>query len=341
MVHEDPEIEEMFVQEEQKRRIRKEMMKKKTIGERIKGYQKPLYNYKKVSREFKNKTADETVNETGQNTGHYIDIRKIDNLAVVDIDINKAVDEERKERIRQSILLRLPENVGLVQTGNGGLHIYCDRDEYPLKTDSQTKVFKCSDFEIDVFACVNGNRRFLVQADTEIIKYTEEESKNATKYIPEKLTKKAEEESDLTSRYDDSAINQFIEQAETRIRERVKGDSKVIKKYIDLNNYLDKSNLSSLEDILNIFGIDIRYDSSNDDTNKHLTTDGINLMSKEFAEVLVCGFTNVSIHNYCHFSIDKELSLFPLFCAVNSLINIESVQDEDIDAYYQEIKNNN
>ncbi|KAH7820931.1 putative Poxvirus D5 protein [Monocercomonoides exilis] len=325
-----------MVKEAEKRK----QLKATPLGKRIQRFTKTTFNYKKEPHSFRHKSTGEIVNETGKETGKVIDISKIENLAVVDIDINKTVDDERKEKIRQSILLRLPEDVGLVQTASGGLHIYCDRDDYPLKTDSQTKAYKCSDYDIDVFACVHGNTRYVTQANTEVVKFeSEEDKKAATTYENIKAKQLHEELTDIDPRctVKDSC---YISLAGSKEYPNVKNNRKVLH-YIDLNNYLSKTNLASLETVLDIFGIDLKYHVSSYDTNIHLTADGISSMPKEFAELLVCGLTDVTIHNYCHHSIDKELSLFPLFNAINSLINIESVDEEDINAYYDEVKSNN
>jgi acyl-ACP thioesterase len=56
----------------------------------------------------------------------------------------------------------LPPNVGLVKTAHGGLHVYLDRNGYPLKSNSLIKIIQTENFDIDIFSHVNTSKRVLV-----------------------------------------------------------------------------------------------------------------------------------------------------------------------------------
>ncbi|KAH7831015.1 uncharacterized protein MONOS_6891 [Monocercomonoides exilis] len=113
-----------------------------TLGERMKDHVVDLFDCKKYSDK-----------KQGQrHTGTAVDISKCEDLCVVDVDINKSLQAEQTKTVRNSILEKLPRNVGLVQTAHGGLHIYCELLGYPLKCSSQTKVFTSPEFDIDIFA---------------------------------------------------------------------------------------------------------------------------------------------------------------------------------------------
>ncbi|KAA6360254.1 MAG: hypothetical protein EZS28_044219, partial [Streblomastix strix] len=98
-------------------------------------------------------------------TGKAIDISKCPYLAVVDIDIDKKLDEQQRKLIRDELLQQLNSNkslkVGLVQTAHGGIHIYCSMSDYKLRQNSMTGIIKSLEsnplnkrYGVDVFACV-------------------------------------------------------------------------------------------------------------------------------------------------------------------------------------------
>lgn len=61
-------------------------------------------------------------------TGKALLLNKIPNLSVIDVDINKDLDELDKERIRKAIFKKLDISDVVVKTGSGGLHIYGNSD---------------------------------------------------------------------------------------------------------------------------------------------------------------------------------------------------------------------
>eukprot|EP00770_Monocercomonoides_exilis_P012183 MONOS_12125.1-p1 / transcript=MONOS_12125.1 / gene=MONOS_12125 / organism=Monocercomonoides_exilis_PA203 / gene_product=Poxvirus D5 protein / transcript_product=Poxvirus D5 protein / location=Mono_scaffold00649:158-2433(-) / protein_length=758 / sequence_SO=supercontig / SO=protein_coding / is_pseudo=false len=255
-----------------------------TVGERMKDHIIDLFDYKKYSDK-----------KQGQrHTGTAVDISKCEDLCVVDVDINKSLQPEQTKTIRNSILDKLPRNIGLVQTAHGGLHIYCELCGYPLKCSSQTKVFTSPENDIDIFAGFgDGKQRLVVQADSS---YRE-----------------------------------------------MKDGKRIITKYISLNNHRELTDLSSLESVLDVFGIDLKTENTSAtiaaEPYNLLTQDGVVDMSPTVALALIDGLKDVEIHNDTgSLSLDSELTLLPLFAALNSLVNINGFDNQLIDFLYNQIK---
>lgn len=256
-----------------------------SVYDRIENEFVNLYNYKKYP------VPDE---RSTKKTGRAFDISKVVNLAVVDVDITKSLPEDQKQIIRDSIIEKVPKNVGIVQTGNGGLHIYCNRDDYPLKKDSQTAVFKCDEYAIDVFACVHGKQRWIVYTGSTI--------------RPEKGG---------------------------------------FSTYKDLNDCAYKTDLCSLEEVLDSFGIDLKPKEiekedwvgiavQNESKPIILTPTEKSKMTKEHAELVVNGLTDIEIHNDTGSrKIDECVTLLPLFSALNGLINVEGIDSDEIESWYK------
>ena len=85
--------------------------------------------------EAENKTLNESVGENTVDltnyekhnggrgtriTGKALLGNKITNLSVIDIDINKSFDEEKKEKIRKNVLQNLSDDDVIVKTASGG-----------------------------------------------------------------------------------------------------------------------------------------------------------------------------------------------------------------------------
>ncbi|KAH7831344.1 putative Poxvirus D5 protein [Monocercomonoides exilis] len=231
-----------------------------TLGERMKDHLVNLFDYKKYSDK-----------KQGQrHTGTAVDIRKCEDFCVVDVDINKSLQTEQTKTIRNSILEKLPRNVGLAQTAHGGLHIYCE-----------------------LCGIGDGKQRLVVQADSSF--------------------------------------------------REMKDGKRIITKYIPLNNYRQLTDLSSLESVLDVFGIDLKTENTSAtiaaEPHNLLTQDGVVDMSPTVALALVDGLKDVEIHNDTgSLSFDSELTLLPLFAALNSLFNINGFDNQSIDFLYNQIR---
>ncbi|KAH7830961.1 uncharacterized protein MONOS_14599 [Monocercomonoides exilis] len=123
----------------------------------------------------------------------------------------------------------------------------------------------------------------------------------------------------------------------------MKAGKRIITKYIPLNNYRELRDLSSLESVLDIFGIDLKTENTSAimaaEPHNLLTQDGIVDISSTVALVLVDGLKDVEIHNDTgSLSLDSELSLFQLFAALISLVNIDGFDNESIDFLFYQIR---
>ena len=87
---------------------------------------------------------------------------KILNLSVIDIDINKEIDEEERERVRKQILRNLSEKDIVVSTASGGLHIYANTDEFYVNSNRMIKCYTSERFDIDLMNCYDENSRSLI-----------------------------------------------------------------------------------------------------------------------------------------------------------------------------------
>ena len=95
----------------------------KTLNERIGTRKIDLTNYEKHNA------------SKGRKTGEALLTNMISNLCIVDIDINKSYDDERKEKIRSELLEELDINDVVVKTASGGLHIYCNQEWFSLTSN--------------------------------------------------------------------------------------------------------------------------------------------------------------------------------------------------------------
>ncbi|KAA6375575.1 MAG: hypothetical protein EZS28_028897 [Streblomastix strix] len=142
---------------------------KQTIQDRI--VREPLYNHEKVDKRpdyCKKETCELTDEEKisveaykqkhqyQERTGFVTNIAKCPFLAVVDIDIDKKLEDSAKKQIREEIVKKIQDsnlNVGLVQTAHGGVHIYCNTGRIHLNNNSMVKVISTEKYDVDVFAC--------------------------------------------------------------------------------------------------------------------------------------------------------------------------------------------
>ena len=117
----------------------------------------------------------------GRKTGFALLLNKISNLAVIDIDINKTYNEEMKEDVRNHVLSLLSDDDVIVQTGSGGLHIYCNIDLFPFTSNRMIKCFTSTDFDVDLMGAKDKDKRSLIvlpdsrvrqNAKTPITKYS-------------------------------------------------------------------------------------------------------------------------------------------------------------------------
>ena len=122
----------------------------RTLNERIGKHKIDLTNYEKHNA------------SKGRKTGEALLTNMISNLCIVDIDINKSYDDERKEKIRSELLDELDINDVVVKTASGGLHIYCNQEWFSLTSNRMIKCYTSEDFDIDIFGCYDPTKKSFV-----------------------------------------------------------------------------------------------------------------------------------------------------------------------------------
>lgn len=133
-----------------------------TFNERTRNSIVDLYNYQK----------HDGGSGRGRQTGWAYELNKCENLMVVDVDIDKSLEEDKKQTIRTTLLKKLPDDACVVQTPSGGLHIYCNVDGFPVTSNRMVKCYKCEDFDIDLLSGVDPDKRSLVVAPGSSVRAT-------------------------------------------------------------------------------------------------------------------------------------------------------------------------
>ena len=114
------------------------------------------YNYEKHGTKFGNSCMDEfDYNQTGMS----LCVNQCPDLAIIDFDINKSYDDDKRKQVRDEIISKLSDNDVVVKSGSGGLHIYVNHDIDDLYKNAYIKCYACDDYEIDYIACVNDEKR--------------------------------------------------------------------------------------------------------------------------------------------------------------------------------------
>ena len=87
---------------------------------------------------------------SGKPTGSCMHLEMVEELAVVDIDIKKDLDEEIKEAIRNELLEKLKPFGVIVQTAHGGLHVYCNQGDFYQPVNREYGCYQSEHFDIDL-----------------------------------------------------------------------------------------------------------------------------------------------------------------------------------------------
>ncbi|KAA6398560.1 MAG: hypothetical protein EZS28_005908 [Streblomastix strix] len=262
----------------------------KTIIERVKNAVINKVNYTKIGQ------YDGKKNQ--QITGKLIDssLMDEDNLCVVDIDIHKDKSIKEIDQLGQNIIDSLPQNVGLVKTAHGGLHIYCNRNFYLLPSNCNVKVAVTDSFDIDVFA--------------KMIKYRIENGQETKERVQNRVVT-----------------------PNTSIRE-TKSNQRVTLKYEAVNDWENASHLASLREIFDKWNIDIEMSYKDYAQQQHYRIYGVQInddgaieqINDELAQACVDGLKNLEIHNYLQ-PINMKGSLLSIFCGLYGITN-ESIRTE-------------
>ena len=233
----------------------------KTLKERIEINTIDLYNYNK----------HDGCKSKGRSTGTALLVNKVTNLSIIDIDINKSLDDEQKDKIRNNILSKLSDDDVIVKTASGGLRIYCNTNDFYINNNRLIKCYRSDEYDIDLFSCYDESKRSLVVM--------------------------------AGSKYRDSSHKTPI----TKYEYIRNDDNSIITRCInDVLNDLDvKLTISQPTEIQQLM------DLSNDDN-----------ITIEFANILIHGLDGIEVHNDGgNMPLTKEVTLFTLFQAINSLPN--------------------
>jgi hypothetical protein len=96
-------------------------------------------------------------------TGVSVLTNEVPFLVILDFDINKKLDLVQKEAIYDR-LFRTFKGRGsrIVKTCHGGLHVYCNQGDFELAENREVKVYRCADYDMDMFGCVNPAKKSTV-----------------------------------------------------------------------------------------------------------------------------------------------------------------------------------
>ena len=208
----------------------------------------------------------------------------IANLRVFDIDINKTLDDKEKQQIRENVIHKLSDDDIIVKTGSGGLHVYANIDEYPIKHNSYIKCFTSVDFDIDLFSSVELKQSLVVLPESKVIN------------------------NNVITTYE------FVQGSSVVCR-----NIQDIANDLGIELKLTKSTTSNNQLIVNEKRNVHEYDKDVVN-NETITFEEHSSANYGFEQLLVNGLVNLDIHNdtACH-QIKDEITLMPSFCAINSL----------------------
>lgn len=225
--------------------------------------------------------------------------------AIIDIDINHDLSDERKGEIRglfQSVIDQ--SAVKVVQTGSGGYHFYTQWDQsFEPTKDSYTKVYKHgSEFDVDLFvpfAQQNKNSRCILLPGTK--------AKNKEGKVGQYELIKDCDDDELISFTDFKEVLQKEVGIELNIEHKAKEENHVKHSSDEVDD--PDENYPDFEQIQN------------------------HTMTKEMFDILVKGFDEcIVIHNDGGQKLGEEVAILHVVTALNACINSEISRDDVEDA---------
>ncbi|WP_334089831.1 DNA polymerase, partial [Helicobacter typhlonius] len=113
------------------------------------------YNYQKHGTKLGNEVTDKFLyNQTGM----VLKVNEVYKFAVIDVDINKSLSRNERNTIRRTLIDKLSNDDILVESGSGGLHIYCHNDIDNLRKNANIACYKTTNFAIDYITSVNPSK---------------------------------------------------------------------------------------------------------------------------------------------------------------------------------------
>ncbi|KAA6365959.1 MAG: hypothetical protein EZS28_038514, partial [Streblomastix strix] len=318
---------------------------KQTLQQRTANAISKLYNYQKFNKGYVQEIE----------TGKAIDISKCPYLAVVDIDVDKKLDEQQRKVIRDDILQQLNSTkslkVGLVQTAHGGIHIYCDMGKNKLRQNSMSDIIKSQEsnplnkrYGVDVFACVTP--------------YNEEIQAKTLRWVVLPESRVKDKDSDVELQYTDlnhmwnisklSDISKVFKALNFDMNLILDIDkpkeTKINKQVIPLQAQLvvqeSSQQITNDQEVVDEFALkyiqrDKQYDISQSDSKIDTLQSAHFVSMTKQTRILLCnGLKGLEIHNDAQ-ELKKEITFLVLFKSVNSLIKIDGIDEEFINDVYQ------
>ncbi|KAA6383295.1 MAG: hypothetical protein EZS28_021177, partial [Streblomastix strix] len=315
-----------------------------TISDRMSTFNRvPLYNYEKADKrpDYCKKepwklTDEEKIcveaykkeHQYQERTGLAVNIAKSPFLTIVDIDINKKLENLERKAIREEILRKIEDsklNVSLVQTAHGVLHIYCNTGCICLDNNSMVAVISNEKHAVDIFACAHPEND-MPSWDQLKIRYDEKVNHNDENKIG-KLRNVILPFSKIKDKSHDKLFHRSIATSE-------------ILEYNQLNQIYRMQNLNSQADIFRTLNFDIsviKYKRKAYYEIQGNVVENIDL-THEQAVILINVLENIIVHNYVSDEDNNEASLFTLFLSINSLRKIPEVDEDLMNEIYDSIR---
>ena len=216
-------------------------------------------------------------------TGRGLNTEKVENLAIIDIDI-KGTDEDKVKETQEEYLKYLDEKDIIVGSASHGLHVYCNIDDFKLYKNRYTKIYSDEKIDVDLFAAVDPSKHSHIM-------YPGTELKPCI----------------ATNHFGEDGKYKFIKNDDTHEVSRSVED--VLK---DL-------------DILEVVMYEIERIENKEEPpqNKKEVAEEVEQtdfkLNNKIIKALIDGFDKFEIHHYTHKALTEEVSLMPLFQALNCI----------------------
>ena len=215
-------------------------------------------------------------------TGKALVINEVESLAVIDVDIKKDHDI-----IREDILAKLCDEDVVVKTGSGGLHIYCNKGCFKPASNRMIKIYTCDDYDIDIMCTVDSKKRSLVMLPESRVRSTHKGNETCPRTIGSYEFVRGNWNSIVKRTVNQVLYELDIQLPEAEIKEAGQAPGPIVP-------------MKTIK----------RENREEPDT----------IISNELTEAIVNGLSDLVIHNDGGSRpIDKEITLFTLFPALNSL----------------------
>lgn len=225
-------------------------------------------------------------------------------------------DVERENR-HNDILGKLTNpNYLIVQTGSGGLHIYCNKSNFKPTNDAgrSIKMYTSEKYDIDVIVSNNPEKNSLiVLPGSKVKKDYKNKEEIAKQYIYLRGNKKSVINYTIYDVFNDLSLN-LDELIEEKRKENSKVTDKNNKKSNEKNETHDANEIHRKNNNINVDGF---IDKSN--YNVPLIP-----VSNNLAEAFIEGFNHLNEGVVIHRDagdkkLEEEITLYPLFCSINAL----------------------